>query len=446
LIFSGPMKADVLKEIMETVLPGSVLKKAVEAAKFEQRARKRDALTLLRAMIMSAASPSGGRQADIMRTYFENGAPEVARGSFYDWFGPALEEVMAELSRSALHFGQQQPVDLPGILGCVKDWLIVDSTTVRLHDNLKDLYPGTGDYAALKVHKTLSVGRGTVVDYHFSPAKEHDSPHLELDESWRGMGLLVDLGYASMQRLRDCQRFGVSIIMRLKKGWKPKVQRIVRGHLSKTFLPGTDLDIVLDDPALILGNCIDVDVTVGADALPLRLVGVLKPKRGYFFFLTNLPRSIGPRQVTNLYSVRWEIELNNKLDKSSHRLGEIDARKPSAVRALIHATMISSLLVGLIVHRYNEAVAQRCEGVRTEPPLHHGLVARMLSTCSVRIAEALELEGESADAAWEHLVGVIVHAGKDPNWRRKPSILDQLRGWKPAPPGRTKRARKQKTA
>ena len=446
MIFSGSMTADDLKEILETVLPESVLRKAVEAAGFEKRERKRDALKFLRSMLASTASPSGGRQADIMRTYFENGAPRVARGSFYDWFGPALEKVMTELAQIALQYAQKQPLDLPGILGSVKDCRIVDSMTVRLHDSLKEMYPGTGDYAALKLHKTLSVGTGTVVDYHISPAREHDSPHLKLDESWRGMGLLVDLGYASMKRLRDCQRFGVSIVMRLKAGWKPKVQRVVRGHLSKTFVRGTDLELVLDDPALILGNCIDADVTVGADAIPMRLVGVFVPMKGYFFYLTNLPRSLGPRQVADLYRVRWEIELNNKLDKSSHRLRDIDARKPAAVHALIHATMISSMLVGLIVHRYNLAVAHRSQDVRTEPPLHHGLVARMLSTCAFRIAESLELKGESADAAWEHLVSVIVHAGLDPNWRHKPSVLDQLRGWKPAPAGRTKRSRKRSTA
>ena len=38
----------------------------------------------------------------------------------------------------------------------------------------------------------------------------------------------------------------------------------------------------------------------------------------------------------------WEIEINNKLDKSSHRLDEIDARKPAAVHALIHASRPSS--------------------------------------------------------------------------------------------------------
>lgn len=440
------MTGNELKGIMETILPDSVLNRVVEAAGFEQRERKRDALMFLRAMLVSASSPSGGRQADIMRTYFDNGAPRVARGSFYEWFGPPLEKVMNELAKITMNYVKEQTPDLPGILGCVNDWRIVDSTTVRLHDSLKAVYPGTGDYAALKVHKTLSVGYGTVVDYHTSPAREHDSPHLTLDESWRGMGLLVDLGYASLERLRECRRFGVSIVMRLKANWKPKVERIVRGHLSRTFVPGTDLDMLLDDEALILGHCIDADVTVGPDAIPMRLIGVFVLDHGYFFYLTNLPRLIGPRQVADFYRVRWEIESNNKLDKSSHRLDEIDARRPAAVNALVHATMIGSMLVNLIVHQYNLGIAQRCAETRTEPPLHQGLVARMLATCSIRIAKALTLQGAKADTEWEHLAKVIIHAGKDPNWRRKPSILDQLRGWKIAPPSLTTRSRQSSAA
>lgn len=47
---------------METVLPEAVLRGVVDAAQFEQRARKRDALLFLRAMVIAATSPSGGRQ------------------------------------------------------------------------------------------------------------------------------------------------------------------------------------------------------------------------------------------------------------------------------------------------------------------------------------------------------------------------------------------------
>lgn len=131
---------------------------AVEAAGVVQRRRKREALKFLRAMLLAAASPAGGRQADIMRTYFEpqGGAP-AARGSFYDWSGPALERVMARLSQRVLAHVRQQEPDLPGpLLGCVAEWRIMDSTTVRLDDRLKKDYPATGDYVALKVHYNLA--------------------------------------------------------------------------------------------------------------------------------------------------------------------------------------------------------------------------------------------------------------------------------------------------
>jgi Transposase DDE domain len=427
------MTGDVLREIITTVLPESVLGQVAEATGFKQRTRKLDVIRFLRAMLLSASSPSGGRQADVMRAYFEAKAPKVARGSFYDWFGPPLEDALEQLSKLVRDYARQQERDLPGILGGVQDWLIVDSTTVKLHDKLKSVYPGTGDYAALKVHKTLSVGCGTVVGYHLSPAREHDSPHLVIDESWRGYGLLVDLGYASLERLRACQRHDVRIVLRLKENWKPKVRRVVRGDISRTFTPGTDLDLLLDDDRLVLGNAIDADVTVGADEIRMRLCGVHHPKRGYCFYLTNLPRTVGPRQVADIYRVRWEIESNNKLDKSSHRLDEIDARRPAAVNAMVHASMISSVLVGLIAHRYNLDIARRGGRVRTEPPLHHGLVARMLATCAVRIADVIDWPAARANSEWQHVADVLVHAGRDPNWRRRPSVLDQIRGWKPAP-------------
>jgi hypothetical protein len=430
------MTAEELREVMERFLPDEVLMRAVEAAKFQQRDRRRDALRFLRAMLASASSPSGGRQADVMRTYFENQGPHVVRGAFYDWFGPPLEAVMKELREVALAAARDLTPDLPGVLGVVKDWRIVDATTVKLHPALRNVYPGAGDYAAVKVHKTLSVGRGCTIDYHFSPAREHDSPHLVIDESWRDFGLLADLAYASLARLRDCERFGVRYVIRLKDNWKPRVLEVKRGDVNRTFAPGTDLQMLLADDTLpLLGAAIDAVVELGSgpEAVRARLVGVHSAKSGYCFYLTNLPAKVGPNQVASLYRVRWEIETNNKLDKSSHRLDQIGARRPDAVNALLHASIIASILVGALVNIHHRDEARAGGDERVRPPLHHGLLARMLATCAFSIAEALDLEGPEADAKWQHLAKVLVFMGEDPNWRRKPSILDQLRGWKPRP-------------
>jgi Transposase DDE domain len=152
--------------------------------------------------------------------------------------------IMAALAERSLTYARAQPVDLPGPLSGVKDWYMVDSTTVKVRDSLIVDFPGTGDDAALKVHKVLSIGCGSPVRYHFSPTREHDSPHLQIDESWRGCGLLADLAYASLARLRACENYEVRFVIRLKDHWKPKVDDIARGQVTREFFPGTDLDIL----------------------------------------------------------------------------------------------------------------------------------------------------------------------------------------------------------
>lgn len=441
------LTGDDLQQILEQVLPQDAIQQMVEAAKFQERARKRDAVAFIRAMVIAAATGYGGRQRDVARLYFEQGAPKVARGGFYAWFGPQLEATMAGLSQRAIQYARAQPLDMPPVMKrCARDWHIVDSTTIKLPDELMAEYPGAGHYAALKVHKRLSVGTGTVYSYHFSPAREHDAPHLVLDESFRGLGLLVDLGYASLKFIADCTRYGIHFVMRLKESWKPKVTHVARGQLNATLFPGTDLDVLLRQKTLELdGRVIDADVSIGSgkSQVHCRLCGVPAPDGSYRFYLTNLPPRVGPHQVSDFYRVRWEIESDNKLDKSCSHLKEISAETGPAARALIHASLISSMLSCLVVHRHRIKEVpppQQTDPQRTRPPLHPQSVARAMGSAAQSLARAMELRGEEAKKHWQHLAEHLEHLGKDPNWRRSPSILDQLRGWR-ITPGRPKSAR-----
>lgn len=440
------MRGADVRRVFETILPDGPLLEFARAAKLQERARKMDVVRLLRAMIVAAATGYGGRQADVMRLYFEAGAEAVVRGGFYSWFGVELETVMVAIRARALDYCRSLPRDLPGILGAhVRDWHIVDSSTVKLHKALIGDYPGAGDYAALKVHKRFSVGLGTTVDYHISPAREHDCVHLTIDESWSGLGVLVDLGYASFKLIRDCKEHGVHFVIRLKDSWKPKVHQVTRGSVTKTFFAGTDLKGLLADEILLLdGKVIDAQVSFGTGKAEVhcRLVGVPIPEGGYRFYLTSLPVSAGPRQVADLYRVRWEIESDNKLDKSCLHLDEIGARTGPAVRALVHASMISSILACVLAHHHRiDELPPPHEGAeRTTPPVHTQALALAMGSAANTIAAAMDLRGSKAEAEWERIAQFLTHLGKDPNWRRSPSILDQLRGWR-ITPGRPRKVR-----
>lgn len=426
-----------VREIFETVLPNEALREAMDAAGFQQRERKLNGVMLLRSMVIAASTGHGGRQADAMKLYFEGGAPKVVRGGFYSWFGAPLERTMAAVRDRALAYANAEPLDLPGALGAnVKDWHIVDSMTVALEPELKDEYPGAGDYAALKVHKRYSVGVGTTIGFHLSPAREHDAPHLVIDEGWRGLGLLCDLGYASHALLRACAEFDVRYVIRLKENWKAKVTHIARGREAATFVPGTDFDALVTTGVIRLdGRLVDLDVELGTgkSRVASRLVGVLT-ERGYCFYLTNLPPKVAPRIVCDLYRIRWEIELDNKLDKSCHRLDQVGARTGPAVRALVYASIVASMLVCLLTHRHrlSEAPPPRKGAERKKPPVHAQGVSRMLGIAAGSVARAFELRGRAAEKEWEHIASLLNHE-TDPNWRRRPSILDQMRGWRVSP-------------
>lgn len=431
------MRVSDVREVFSTVLPDEVLEPLIAGSGFQQRERRLDAKLFIRSAIIAASSSYGGRQADILRHYFESGGPDVVRGAADDWFGDAFEQVMDGVRDRALQYAASLPRDLPGVLGRhVEDWRIVDSSTVKLHKALIDEYPGTGDYAALKVHKVFSVGVGTTVAYHLGPAREHDSKHLVIDESWRGMGLLVDLGYASMARLEDCQRHGVRFVIRLKNNWKPKVTSVEIGKVLPGFCKGTDFDFAIEDGAIELdGSPLDATVALGAGGrLTCRLVGVLGPK-GYCWYLTNLPADVTPEDIRKLYAVRWEIESDNKLDKSCHQLDRIDARTPATVRALVHASVVASMLVCLLAHhhRLEEGHASAPGTERTKPPVHPQMMARMVGVAAGGIADALDLDGDAAAHEWDRIARKLLHQGQDPNWRRRPSVLDALRGWKVSP-------------
>lgn len=351
---------------------------------------------------------------------------------------------MAALAEHALADARAQQVDLAGPLGGVQDWAIVDATPVTVRDALREALPGTGDDAAVTVPKGLSVGGGAPVRDHCSPARDHDRRHLSLDESWRGDGLLADLASASLDRLRACDAHGVRFVSRLKEDWKPKVDDRARGQITQECCPGSDVDALLAQEMLLLeGRGIDADVPLGQgrQALPRRRVGVQTPT-GYGCFLTNLPPRRGPRQVADRSRGRWAVERSIRLDQSVNRLEAIAAERPCSLKPRWHASLIASTIAALRAPTHNVHTRPQQPGApRTQAPLHPRRLALPLGVSCQSIAQAFELTGAEATQRWNTMAAWLTQSGRDPTWRRRPSVLDQLRGWKRQPMTRKKPSR-----
>ena len=427
------MRAEDVRELFETVLPNEFIAEAARRLGVQERQRVLDPVELVMSLVLMGGTAEAGRIAATIRDYFDRGNKQVARSAYYRWFDAQLLALMVELVERAKAHVRSMPRHLPGILAGRTDWRAVDSTTIHLDDALKDLYPGTGEYAALKVHVELSLGCENVVDYHISPAREHDGPHLVIDESRRGTGLLVDLGYVSHDLFRACEEHDVHLVVRLKGGWNVFLDPNVMAGDVRDWVCAPELlehlDSGLPFDARKNGK-LDVDVQMGPAGAPVRarLVTVETPE-GLRAFLTNLPRSThSAAEVTMLYRLRWGVELQNKLAKTGCQLDEVTAKTPIPMEILVHAAMLASMLANAAAHL--EHLDQGLVGQKTpklkRPPVHAMAIWKYIVTGSPRLIDLLR--GVPRRDGWDHVARVLTRGGQDPNWRRKPSPIDMVKG------------------
>ena len=156
-----------------------------------------------------------------------------------------------------------------------------------------------------------------------------------------------------------------------------------------------------------------------------------------------MPRKThGPHQVGDLYRVRWEIEVDNKVEKAGARLDEITARKPVSAMVLVLATLLNATIARTIVQSEKIAVVtekRSADDPASRAPLHPILLMRALSSAHGTITRLL-WDTDDQPPAWEKLMLRLRYLGSDPNWRRRPSVLDRIQGLK-APPKSQRRTR-----
>jgi hypothetical protein len=261
-----------------------------------------------------------------------------------------------------------------------------------------------------------------------------------VDASWRGYGRRADLASASLARLRACEDHGVRFVIRLQENWQPKVDAMARGQVTPAFFPGGDLDALLADEPLVLdGRAIDADVPVGGATQPRhrRRVGVHTPTGDRCCLTPLLPR-IGPWPGADLSRVRWEVARSLRLDQSGPRVDQMAAERPWTGKTRFQAALLASTLAARLAPRpHLQTRPPQLGAPRTEAPLRTRRRALPRAVSCQSIAQAFDLKGAEAKQRWDKIAKILRPSGKDPNGRRQPSVLDQLRGWKRQPVSRT---------
>jgi putative transposase len=428
------MDGSTLRTTLYSLLSDDRIRKAAARHGVIKRVRKLDIVSFVRALVLSAGSDDSGRQADVYQAYLRevSETETVVRGSFYEWFDEELACMIVELVKEAIVEVRRERRILPDLPGKMRDWLVVDSETVTLSKQLAQELPGTSDRGALKVHKIYSLGLGNIVDVWTSPAKEHDGPHLHVGEWMRDCVLIVDLGYASLDLIRACREHGVYLVMRLKSGWKPTLERLEVDGTEVPLDDGMVLEGLTESQVADFdGSTIDADAVfgVGCKKVRARLVGVPAGDM-YHWAVTLLPRgTFGADVVSNIYRTRWGIERSNREDKAGGRLDQIRATTVPSVIILVYASLLRSIICNQLVH------LDTCNRPATRAPLHALAIQLAVAEDAITILEAMQSDDMQR---WRRIATYLRARGSDPNWRKRPSVWDQFRGIT-APPGRPKR-------
>jgi hypothetical protein len=148
--------------VFETILPPEAIEGLSMQCWVIERQRRLNLRILVRAKIISAGTPGGAYQADVLCSYLECEGPRVSRSAFYRWFDEPFERFMAALADRTLAYARTQQADLSGILKV--DYIARGQVTW-------EFFPGTDLEAVLDGHILVLDGRAIDADVRVGNSK-----------------------------------------------------------------------------------------------------------------------------------------------------------------------------------------------------------------------------------------------------------------------------------
>src|ERR1700752_3059952 len=124
------MTGDEGRQVCEAMWPQPASDGRCQPCGVGERQRTLHLGMFVRALVISAGTPGGAYQADVLRSSLACAVPPVARSACSRWVDEPLERVMAALADRALAYARAPAVARSGPLGRVQVESSADATTV----------------------------------------------------------------------------------------------------------------------------------------------------------------------------------------------------------------------------------------------------------------------------------------------------------------------------
>jgi hypothetical protein len=252
--------------------------------------------------------------------------------------------------------------------------LLEDSTQCSLHEKLAATFKGSGGSAsasAVKIDLIYDVLHHSLLEMHLSDGTAADQgralailPHLRPDDL-----VLRDLGYLSLESLRQIEAQNAWYLSRLSKGVDVYLEAdpqslplVMVDHLER-YYPD---DSVIDLP-VYMGHervgCRFLAYRLPAPVVQERRRKALEEARkkgrqlsqeyldwlSFGFYVTNISEQVWPPKVVGtVYRLRWQVELTFRNWKSLLKINVLKGTRPERIKCLIYGRLITITIVAMM--------------------------------------------------------------------------------------------------
>ena len=381
---------DEVAEQMQTVLVDEAERLGRETG-FVQRESKMMGGEFARTLVFAWMSNPDATLSELSQAGAAEGVSISCQGLDQRFTESAARFLLALLNRAVEEVVESDPVAVP-LLQRFAGVYVLDSSTVVLPDELRDVWAGCGgrvetnSEASTKLQVCLDLAGGGIRGPVLQSGRSSDrSSPLQSEPLPRGALRMADLGYFSLSVMDDMSKAGVYWLSRIQAGTSVMDEELRRWQLCE-FLQAQN------------SQAIDVPIRLGATKqVACRLLAVTVPQEvadrrrqrlheqarrkgqavsekrlrlaDWTILVTNAPQDLlSLDESLVLARARWQIELLFKLWKSHGGIARSRSAKPWRILCELYAKLLAMLIKHWILltsswRRPNRSLTKACKAI-----------------------------------------------------------------------------------
>jgi len=342
------MNISIIPKKLKLILSKNKLNKLGKATGFTKRERNITTFQLVTAMICTLGDKKTDYLSDILRCFNQLTDQNVRYKPFHNQLSkPELAELMKVVADKVFTYWINNVLEYKkGYFSKFKNVYIQDGSSFAVKDELKNVWPGRFTKispGAVELHATINLKTGSFEQASITPDSFSERAEMPTVEELRGNLFLADRGYYSGKFIVQLNKAGGYYVLRAKGLKRVLILSAVRADGKQRVKKKTP-ELSTLQKRLPKRQAVDMDVEIEGETVRLIALWSLKEKR-HTYLITNLKRDeYSIVEISNIYRMRWQVELLFKECKSHNSLHGFNTQKATLQESLIWASLISMTL------------------------------------------------------------------------------------------------------